>query len=701
MEEDSFLQSTRLISPIMRRDSPSRLTLSGTLGESSRGTVYESGIDVTMTPSSILPDQLGTLSGTKRSRSSLESAAVSRADSLSQELDEARIELERTRAKHELAMEAKDAEILKLKQRLKATMSEEHDARTKLEAITDECLELRHAHQTMRAELDAALRTAQEETVEWQERAQELETERDHMAAEANSVIEALRDELDEANAKLPRDEDDKPSPAVASTIRLLRQQLDEQTIQANYARKALEDAQQTLDDAAEVRDLRRKVAELEKAASRDHEEMRALRLDAKNQNILTEQITTLQRALAASTKQASEKSEVHIAYEELANNERTWKELFQPLLADPKNGVDPALVASNPVKAVCELFVARQLDFEALLQQRGQLELQMSKLTGRLEAATKDALAWEAKAAQREAELSDTKFNLETEVRAGLRLRETNADLAALVESYERGETSEARDLVAQLKAALARSEAEVAELQTQARSMASPALVDKHKGRIAQLEAALADAKAEGLRLGKHIEKLETDVAVYEKRLGRGEFNPRTTKVVHMMLNPTSHHVAAPESEEIQALREENERLKDALQQVTHQTPRTKAPAPPPSSITTPHETVEGLRVLNQRLKEVFRDQINRYRDAVYRVTGYKIDLKQNELSLRSMYAENEGDELKFRIVDTENMALIQTDFSASLDPKWFGYLSHCHSPPAFVSSITVSLFEKQTFQ
>ena len=34
--------------------------------------------------------------------------------------------------------------------------------------------------------------------------------------------------------------------------------------------------------------------------------------------------------------------------------------------------------------------------------------------------------------------------------------------------------------------------------------------------------------------------------------------------------------------------------------------------------------------LRKLNQRLKEKFREQILRFRDAVYIITGWKIDMK-----------------------------------------------------------------------
>jgi mitotic spindle assembly checkpoint protein MAD1 len=61
-----------------------------------------------------------------------------------------------------------------------------------------------------------------------------------------------------------------------------------------------------------------------------------------------------------------------------------------------------------------------------------------------------------------------------------------------------------------------------------------------------------------------------------------------------------------------------------------------------------------------LNQRLKEMFRERITCFREAVYLLTGYKIDLysaSSNEgghtrLRLRSMYAEDPDDSLVFQV-------------------------------------------------
>jgi mitotic spindle assembly checkpoint protein MAD1 len=152
-----------------------------------------------------------------------------------------------------------------------------------------------------------------------------------------------------------------------------------------------------------------------------------------------------------------------------------------------------------------------------------------------------------------------------------------------------------------------------------------------------------------------------------------------------------------------------------------------------------------------------QVFRDQISRYREAVYLLTGYKIDLKKDtqssetHLRLRSMYSEYESDDLLFRMVSTKRggaphattsvssarvvggnnhhddygksveemesngndngtgsntssscrLELLETDLAGRLDKKLVVYLTTCHSIPAFLSNLTLHLFEQQTFQ
>lgn len=107
----------------------------------------------------------------------------------------------------------------------------------------------------------------------------------------------------------------------------------------------------------------------------------------------------------------------------------------------------------------------------------------------------------------------------------------------------------------------------------------------------------------------------------------------------------------------------------------------------------------------MLNKRLKEVFSDQIQHYREAISLLMGYKVDLRKSNgmelLRIRSIFADHDSDELLVRMETNGSLELLDTDFCSQIDQRVFSYLTTCRSFPAFLSTLTLSLFEKQTFQ
>lgn len=108
-----------------------------------------------------------------------------------------------------------------------------------------------------------------------------------------------------------------------------------------------------------------------------------------------------------------------------------------------------------------------------------------------------------------------------------------------------------------------------------------------------------------------------------------------------------------------------------------------------------------------INQRLKEMFKERITLFREAVYQLTGFKIDLYSVDstdgvhprLRLRSMYAEDPDDSLLFQWKGSD-LQLLETPFAGKVDPRFFSMLSGSNSVPAFLSNVTLELFENQTF-
>ena len=100
------------------------------------------------------------------------------------------------------------------------------------------------------------------------------------------------------------------------------------------------------------------------------------------------------------------------------------------------------------------------------------------------------------------------------------------------------------------------------------------------------------------------------------------------------------------------------------------------------------------------------MFKEKMQQYKEFVFLLTGYKIEFINAEqrtcprVKLSSMFAEDEHDVLLFQ-KNENGLELLATDFvEHKVDDKTFQLLKTCHSIPAFISQITLDLFEHQTF-
>ncbi|CAK4440014.1 unnamed protein product [Aphanomyces euteiches] len=611
----------------------------------------------------------------KRLRTEGESAALNRLETLRRDLEASRSNENRLRQKYEHDMCLKDDELEKIKRRLKFTMGEEDATQEKLRRVTAQLFELQQAQQYQHQEYESKLLEKDDEIEDLTEKLYATEEKSKRVASETAEVIATLREKL--AQAQLQSSSSPVKESVLQSEIRLLREQLEEKSIIANNAMQTLKDAEETIFDAKSLRDMRQRVQVLEQNEAKNLEELRKLRLEAKNHATMKETLTTLYRTQESTERQLKDALSIRVAYDELVAEKKQWQSVFQPLFADPNSKCRFAY----------------------------QLESQVKKLSDHVAQITKAKLAVEAIDAEHEAKIAELTSRLSEVTRSESRLRASNADLVGLLKSYnENNGAGDAQVLIEKLEGELKQAEETIAQLQSAQHSLPSPALLTKKNARVVELEKALEAEKTETVQLRKQLEQVQLAASLLEKRLAKGDVNHDTTKVLHLTSNPSSSAIKQKaETLELQQLRQENDRLKEIVQASSVQTPGPKVTLPTPSkssSGTASHDTVEGLQKMNHRLKEVFREQIAKYRDAVYQATGYKVDLKYPELRLRSIYAEDEADEIKFQFNDGE-LELLETPFVAGLDQRNMAYLTMCHSIPAFLSAVTLMLFEKQTYQ
>lgn len=219
----------------------------------------------------------------------------------------------------------------------------------------------------------------------------------------------------------------------------------------------------------------------------------------------------------------------------------------------------------------------------------------------------------------------------------------------------------------------------------------------------KIAKLEEKVLGLEEEAGKLRQEKEVLELRL---EHRTLKGDYDPTKTKVLHFRDNP---HTRALENRktEIEKLQKENEALQERIRLLEQgetedltQRVGVRVAAESHKEIMELQEKVSQQERKNKRLMEVFQRKSREMREMVYRLTGYRMDmLGENQYKLMHMYAESPDDYFLFEHTPAKELQLLETEFSSTLDDLIDAYLRHENSYPAFLSAVTLDLFNRQT--
>lgn len=187
---------------------------------------------------------------------------------------------------------------------------------------------------------------------------------------------------------------------------------------------------------------------------------------------------------------------------------------------------------------------------------------------------------------------------------------------------------------------------------------------------------------------------DKAEERAIAAEAQSGKGAFNPNLTRALHLEKNPLTDAIRERYQSEINS-------LKRRLEETTGEKPADN------TGKTQPEVDPEKL---HKRLKGQFKEQIHYFREGVYLITGFKIDMGFDKggtpfFKVRSLYAEREDDILIFQWPkgqkQPKGLDLSDTKFAklcAMTDA--YQYLTKYHSMPAFMAGNLLAQFEKCTF-
>jgi mitotic spindle assembly checkpoint protein MAD1 len=252
------------------------------------------------------------------------------------------------------------------------------------------------------------------------------------------------------------------------------------------------------------------------------------------------------------------------------------------------------------------------------------------------------------------------------------------------------------------------------------------SKALAKKHEQSLKQCEGRLATADAELRRLRTQLSRVDADKKAWE---GERSLYIKETESLRRLAATYDNDADATLKKRISDLESQLEAAAKALRdsKPPASEPANEAPQAPSNDteefrivhlVDNPaaaaaakraaakKEEVQGgvdPATLHARLKERFREHLNWFRDAVYLLTGFKVDMQglgegHPQVRLRSMFAEREDDSLLFAWSD-DGVNLLATPFADQLDERLFANLKFCNSVPAFLASVQLNLFERQT--
>ncbi|XP_054168930.1 mitotic spindle assembly checkpoint protein MAD1-like [Oppia nitens] len=224
---------------------------------------------------------------------------------------------------------------------------------------------------------------------------------------------------------------------------------------------------------------------------------------------------------------------------------------------------------------------------------------------------------------------------------------------------------------------------------------------LVDEYRQQIRQLEDQLAHQKTVKASLEEKTLKDSQKSKITSKPDDNDINNYR---IIHLKQNPLSMTIAE-RNEEFRRLVDENERLEQRLQllesgsdaDITRQIDEGIKYSQELDKL---KKQLTSAEKRQQNIIDAFKKTSKEFREVCYRLTGFKIDmLKQNKYRLTHMYADSPDDELLFECDTDRTIKIMENQYSDKLQESVNTYLTAHDSYPAFLASLTLDLFHKQT--
>ncbi|XP_063962041.1 mitotic spindle assembly checkpoint protein MAD1-like [Lytechinus pictus] len=498
--------------------------------------------------------------------------------------------------------------------------------------------------------------------------------------------------------------------------IQILEQQVEAQKDSAVVARAVQSDVQ--------------KVGKLEQENTKLKQENAYYRETCENNSLLKEKVSGLEAKLVRAEERSTQFAELQVENEDLKARLHRWESISGDQSSRPKS-------PSEMVQQISEL----QRGQVSLLEQQGQYMASSHSHEEAYKATKEDLKSMQQQLVKQQVQNKQQEDLVKRLQRRLLMLTKERDGMRQILNSYDAEVTHSGFELQANTR--LKQAEETVQMCHHQIQQLDTALTKSKEEGgqyrlQVKQLELELAHLKDELTmtkeslsktgsggttsdseeELKKRVEELEEECKKLaerneslelhlERSALKGDYDPTKTKIVTFSMNPAAM-AKKKRGEELERLRAECETLRQRVRVLEEssgegtstETVANRIREEQTRAVQDVKKELELSELRNQRLKEVFAQKIQEFRQACYRLTGYQINNPtSNQYKLLSMYAESPNDILHFQMTPAGEMALLANEFSSSLSHMVDEFLLRGHSIPAFLSTVTLDLFSRQT--
>lgn len=209
----------------------------------------------------------------------------------------------------------------------------------------------------------------------------------------------------------------------------------------------------------------------------------------------------------------------------------------------------------------------------------------------------------------------------------------------------------------------------------------------------------------------LEREDDRLRSEIAILESKLGHGDFSSASTKVLRMV---NSLAVDSEAKQTIEALQNELQKTKEKLQAIEELKKQsgdagTLVDSYISGKIVQLKEQIATLEKREERYKTVFADRISVFRRACCELFGYKIVMDDHQRSdgipvtcftLQSIYAQSDDEKLQFEY-ESGNTKILGNNYTQQpeISHQVEIFIRKLNSIPAFTANLTVESFNKRT--